>query len=141
MATKVRRALSREGFNLTPMIDVVFQLMIFFLVATRLEDNQQYLQVTLPEASQAKPLIARPEELVVNIDLQGGFVVRGSRMDALGLEKLLQQLAADNPGRQQVMIRFDKQTPSQALVTVIDLCKKARISSYSFATLPKAEAQ
>lgn len=118
------------------MIDVVFQLMIFFLVATRLDDAQHFLPVVLPQASAAKPLISKPEELVVNVDRQGRYFVAGALLDAAGVERALMQSSANNPGRQEVVIRSDQHTEMRYVVAVMDLCKKLRIHGYSVATQP-----
>ena len=135
MPVKIKRSRS-DSVNLTPMIDVVFQLMIFFLVATRLDDSQHYLPVVLPQASEARPLISKPEEMVVNVDRTGAYFVGGTRLDDAGLERALQQAAANNPGRQQVVIRSDQHAEMRFVVKVMDLCKKTRVNSYSVATQP-----
>ena len=63
-----------EGPNLTPVIDVVFLLLIFFLVATRYDQEERELDVILPEVTQAQPLAMTPE-LIVNISRDGLYKV------------------------------------------------------------------
>ena len=55
-----RESFSLEVLNMTPLIDVVFQLLLFFLVATRFAAEDRELDVMLPAASEAKPLMAQP---------------------------------------------------------------------------------
>ena len=62
---------------MTPLIDVVFLLLIFFLVASRLSQEDRELDVPLPTAANAMPMTSEAQELVVNIDDQGGIVVNG----------------------------------------------------------------
>ena len=82
--------------DITPLIDIVFLLLIFFMVMTRFDEEDYKLDVVLPTASEAQPLIAQPRELFINIDEQGNFFVRAQPYDIKQLEELLVQ----NGGRQ-----------------------------------------
>jgi biopolymer transport protein ExbD len=132
VAIKKSNALGR--LNLTPMIDVVFLLLIFFLVATKFEEQERELNVVLPQASEAMPLTAKPKELFVNIDREGRYVVNGQQQNDAALLATLQQAAASNPGRQTVIIRADKRCVWQYVVNVMNLCNKARIRDYRVTT-------
>ena len=126
-----RRAL--DVLNMTPMIDVVFLLLIFFLVATRLDEEEQQLQVVLPQASEAKPLVSQPEELFVSVDGEGRFFIGDRRLATGELNQMLRQAAADNPGRQSVVIRADKECVWEHVVQVMNLCNQAGINDYRVA--------
>ncbi len=130
MSVQIRRSRVTGALSLTPLIDVVFLLLIFFLVATRFEEEERWLDVALPEAAQAAPLISRPKEILVNIDQQGRYFVGTRQYSLHELEKLLRQAAASNPGRQQVGIRADRRCRWQPIVTVMDLCNKVGIRDY-----------
>jgi biopolymer transport protein ExbD len=132
VAIKKSNALGR--LNLTPMIDVVFLLLIFFLVATKFEEQERELNVVLPQASEAMPLTAKPKELFVNIDREGRYVVNGQQHNDAALLATLQQADASNPGRQTVIIRADKRCVWQFVVNVMNLCNKARIRDYRVTT-------
>ncbi len=71
MTVAIKKSTALGKLNLTPMIDVVFLLLIFFLVATRFEEQERELNVVLPQASEAMPLTAKPKELFVNVDREG----------------------------------------------------------------------
>ena len=58
MAIKLKQGRALGSLSLTPLIDVVFLLLIFFLVATRFAQEDRELDVELPSASEAKPLVA-----------------------------------------------------------------------------------
>jgi len=139
VAIKKSNALGR--LNLTPMIDVVFLLLIFFLVATKFEEQERELNVVLPQASEAMPLTAKPKELFVNIDREGRYVVNGQQQNDAALLATLQQAAASNPGRQTVIIRADKRCVWQFVVNVMNLCNKARIRDYRVTTEGGSPAQ
>jgi biopolymer transport protein ExbD len=134
VSVRIKKGDALGLLNLTPIIDVVFNLLIFFLVATKFEEEERALAVVLPQASQAMPLVARPKEFFVNINAQGQYYVGGRFIDAAELERGLRQAAASNPGRQTVIIRADKRCAFQPVVTAMDLCNKAGIRDYRVTT-------
>ena len=62
MGVKINKGTAASLINLTPMIDVIFQLLLFFLVASRFSEEERQLNVVLPQASEAKPITAKPQE-------------------------------------------------------------------------------
>lgn len=139
MAVKIKKGDVLGSINLTPMIDCVFLLLIFFLVATRFEEAEREMSVVLPQASEAMPMTARPKELFVNVSATGDIVVEGSKLDEAQLLDVLVQAQANNPGRQKVVIRGDRGSPLEASVRVMDLCNRAKIREYTLSTLPAAQ--
>jgi biopolymer transport protein ExbD len=130
MAVQRRRS-SNLIINMTPMIDMVFQLLIFFLVATRFMAQERELDMTLPSASEARPLTSTPRELFVNIDQEGRFFVDGRFRLEEELEHVMRQSAADNPLTQTVVIRADRRADWQSVATAINVCKKVGIANYT----------
>lgn len=130
MAVKLKKRTVVGSLSMTPVIDVVFLLLIFFLVATKFEDEERKLDVVLPEASEAMPLVSKPSEMFVNIDRGGHFFVNGRELTADQLYNGLRQSAVNNPGRQTVIIRADKRCIWQFVVNVMNLCNKAQIHDY-----------
>ena len=70
MAVNIRKGNALGMLSLTPLIDVVFLLLIFFLVATRFERQDREMEMPLPDASEAMPLTETPRELFININRQ-----------------------------------------------------------------------
>ena len=134
MAIKIDKGQALGALSITPLIDVVFLLLIFFLVATRFSEEERELDVVLPQASEAKPLVVKPKELFVNVTKDGKYFVGGKVLDAQGLEQALKQAWANNPGRQQVVIRADEESKTKHIAEVMNLCNKANIRSYTLAT-------
>ena len=130
MAVKLKKSAVAGSLSMTPVIDVVFLLLIFFLVATKFEEEERKLDVVLPEASEAMPLVSKPSEMFVNIDRGGHFFVNGRELTADQLYNGLRQSAVNNPGRQTVIIRADKRCIWQFVVNVMNLCNKAQIHDY-----------
>ena len=73
MAVKIRKSMVIQSLSLTPLIDVVFLLLIFFLVASRFAEEDRELDVTLPTASQARPMIIKPKHIELSIDESGRY--------------------------------------------------------------------
>lgn len=129
-----RAELDRLEVNLTPLIDVVFLLLIFFMVTTTF-NQQAELRVDLPEASaEEQTLDVIPIE--ITIDTAGIYFVNGaslSKNDASGLMQSLQKIL-DNDEERSVIIRADATTPHQAVVTAMDAVSRLGISKLSIAT-------
>jgi biopolymer transport protein ExbD len=130
MSVRIDKGRLSTGLELTPMIDVVFLLMIFFLVASKLDEADRSIDVVLPQASAARPLTSKPREFVINIDREGNYFAgaRPVRLEELG--QLLRQAAADNPQRQTVIVRADENTAHKFVVGAMDACVQAGIEDY-----------
>ena len=130
MSVKIKKGVALASLSITPLIDIVFLLLIFFLVATRFAQEDRELDVLLPSASEAKPLTEAPKELFVNIDKDGRYYVGGDILTAEGVFERLQSAAVNNPGHQSVVIRADKRVMLDYAVQVMNLCNKSGISDY-----------
>jgi len=134
MAIQIKKGRALDSLNLTPLIDVVFLLLIFFLVATRFAQDDRELPVQLPSASNAVPMTMEPTELVVNVDSEGKYMVLGETMNLERVEAVLKKAVADNPVNQMVIIRGDRSVAFQAVVSIMDLCTKLKVPSYKIST-------
>ena len=76
----------------------------------------------------------KPDIAWVNIDRDGQYFVQGRVVDLKQLEDILVQTAANNPGRQTVIIRGDEASDLRHAVAVMNLCKKSRIQDCRIAT-------
>jgi biopolymer transport protein ExbD len=131
-----RRHEEEEGLPLTPLIDVVFQLLIFFLTATSFTKKEKDIKVDPPKATEGKAKSRAQRQIIINIrnEADGGFFVVNGRIVSLpDLEKMLDEAAKANSG-QSVIIRGDKQAVHQRVVDALNACKKANISNYFIAT-------
>lgn len=124
MSVKIQKSRALATLSLTPLIDVVFLLLIFFLVATKFEEEERSMDVALPQASTAQPLTAKPNEIFLNIDAQGHYFIGTKRMDADGLLAEFQQAFVRNP-RTPVIIRADKRCSWQHVIAAMDINRRA----------------
>jgi len=114
------------SIEMTPMIDMVFLLLIFFLVATTFHQTEREMQIALPFAGAAAPISSMLQELVVNVDETGAIVLGGRTVTPAELEQRVAQAVAANP-EQKVTVRGDRTTAYAHIVTVLDTCKRAGI--------------
>ncbi len=111
-----------EGPNLTPVIDIVFLLLIFFLVATQFDEEEREIATRLAEVVDAQPLTKPPQELIVNILQEGTYKVHGKIYQEEALGQLLHDLSLKNP-HQSVQIRADERVPFRYPARVMSLCE------------------
>ncbi len=126
MAVKIKESAALASLSLTPLIDIVFLLLIFFLVATRFEKEDREMDVPLPRASEARALIAQPGEIFINIDRDGSYFVGGRQMDLAEIEDRLKSAKVDNSGL-SVIIRSHKRCELDYVVQAMNVCNKKDI--------------
>ena len=128
MALKVNKGKADELVNFTPMIDVVFNLLLFFMVTAQVDQQQENeISMQLPSASEARPLTATPKEIFININHVGQIFVNNRAVTPAELDTFLQQSVVNNPTNQTVIIRADKRVAFDHIVTVMNACDKARL--------------
>ncbi|MFM7131611.1 MAG: ExbD/TolR family protein [bacterium] len=126
--------------NMTPMVDVILCLLVFFLAATKLYDwDQAELPVQVPEVGSARPATEPPDDLQVAILSPGLVNVRGQTYDL----KKLTELLTDSRTRyedQGVLIQGDARLTYQDVADVLAVCDVARIKSVRLAVKPTVQA-
>lgn len=115
-----------EGMNLTPMIDVLFLLLIFFIVATQFAEDEKELETQLAEVAEAQPLASPPQELVVNVMHDGEYRISGKPYTEAELAALIHQQSIANP-HQSVQIRTDERAPFKYPARVMGICQLEKI--------------
>jgi biopolymer transport protein ExbD len=120
--------------NLTPLIDVVFLLLIFFMVSTTFE-HQSRIQIDLPEAT-AEATSPDDESLEIIIDAQGRFFLGEQQVVNTELKTLKGAISKVLGERESmpVIIRADAKTPHQAVITALDATSQLGLTRISLAT-------
>lgn len=117
---------------LTPMVDIVMLIMIFFMVSTEFRRRESKYEIQLPRVSEAQPLTALPDELTVNVTADGKIFLGTD-------EKTVDQLQADLTAAQQryanqvVVIRGEGEGQYQPIMTVLSVCNRAKITQIQLA--------
>ncbi|MBT8486170.1 MAG: biopolymer transporter ExbD [Phycisphaerales bacterium] len=123
---KVHEAEGGAAIELTPIIDMVFLLLIFFLVATTFHQTEREMQVALPEAAHAGPITASLREIIINVDRNGQIIISGRTFAAPELRALLEEAVTNQP-EQKVTVRGDRDAAYAHVVRVLDICKGSGI--------------
>ncbi len=117
---------SEEPINLMPLIDMVFLLLIFFLVATTIAQEEREVNIQLPATADVQPLSAPPKQVIINIQADGTPKISGREYTRSALLELLEQVARNEPDR-EVLIRADERSLHKYFAGVASVCRRAGI--------------
>ena len=129
------------GFQVASMIDIVFLLLIFFIVASQLQDLELEKQVSLPIADSAQTKKGEGvQEILINVLSNGTVKVSGS---VLPMEKLAEELRkvaeSSDKDEKKIFIRGDKQAHYGRMMRIMRSCAEAGLWNVSFAAFQEAE--
>jgi len=122
----------QPGLNLTPMIDIVFLLIIFFMVGTKFSELERKIGLQVPAVANNGALSAEPEKKVVDVYRDGRVELENQQVS---LDELTRRLTA---ARQQyprigVMVRGDADSRYQTVANVLGACSQAGIAKMAVA--------
>ena len=121
------------GFQIAPMVDIVFLLLIFFLVTWNFSRSETELDVKVPKAREGKETRRSVGEVILNVKANGTVVMNRRQMNSAELQQTLQKIAFLYPD-QAVILRGDENTDYRHVVEVLDICRRANIWNVAFAT-------
>lgn len=127
------------NFNVTPLIDIVFLLIIFFLAASHLARSELVDDVALPSATEvAEEVEQPPRRLTVTVTAARAMSVAGQPVDIPTLEQLILAGHLEQDARGfEVRIRGDAAVPYDAIEPILLACARAGVSKTGFAVLPE----
>ena len=124
-----------EGPSLTPLIDVVFLLLIFFLVATTFQNEEVEMDLKLPEAQTGKAQ-EQNQRIVINVRRDGTLIIDGRPVSQESLEQKL-RAAARRDKNQEVLIRGDTSAQFGVVARVLDVCRAAPLTQIAIGAAPQ----
>ena len=124
-----RRKQKDMGIEMGPLMDIVFILLIFFVVTSSFT-RETGVDVTKPQAQSASQL--EKENLLIAITREGTIHMNERQVDLASLQDILKQSLAKAPDREAVVIA-DKGSETGVLVQVIDMCNLAGVKKVSIA--------
>jgi biopolymer transport protein ExbD len=129
------------GFQLAPMIDIVFLLLIFFLVTYQITEQEKDLNIALPSTSEGSQEARVANKIVINLSKDNVITISGQVFTREELRKTLDRIVemAELSGkggadRQPIRIRVDRETLSEDLLQLVDEIRRAGIWNIDFAT-------
>ncbi len=120
--------------ELAPMIDVVFLLLIFFIVTWNSASNERDMDISVPAAEESVEQIRTKAEIIVNVRESGEIVLNGSVVTKETLQEKLNAISQAYPD-QPVILRGAAAATYQNIINVLDQIKKAGIWNVAFATV------
>jgi biopolymer transport protein ExbD len=121
--------------NMTPMVDVVFQLILFFLLGTKSTEMERKIGLEIPRVAAASSLPAASQRRIVQVYRDGTVALDGS---PVSIEELTERLAATR--RQDhdlgVLVRGDHQGQFQRVAEVLHACKQAGVQQLGISVMP-----
>ncbi len=121
--------------NLTPMIDIVFLLIIFFMVSTKASELERKIALDVPQISNTEALSPAPRKRVVNILRDGRILLDQEEVTVEELVRRL-QLQRQNDSRMGVIVRGDADGSFQNVATVLGACRQAGVSDMGISVRP-----
>lgn len=135
---KKKSGSENPGFQLAPMIDIVFNLLLFSLTTQVFSEWESEINIKLPTAESSTVPQRLPGEVIINILQDGTTSVNKQILDRAGLGVLLDRIVKLFPG-QPLLIRADRKTEYEHVIRVLDQCRKADLWNISFATMTAEE--
>jgi biopolymer transport protein ExbD len=122
-------------FNITPLIDVVFLLIIFFLVASHFVRSDTAEAVDLPLATQSEDEGENPRTLTVTVTPDEVLHVQGRDVTIDQLDQMILAGATEHGGRFEVRIRSDRRVPYRVVEPILVSCARAGVTDVKFAVV------
>jgi biopolymer transport protein ExbD len=125
-----------EGFQLAPLIDIVFLLLVFFIVTSALKQIELQTDLAVPTSDTGKLRQTRPHPYYINVTREGTILVRNRPFTVDQLRAWLKDLSRsykDSPP--PIIIRADRDAAFQHFVKVFDACAEADIRNVAFANV------
>lgn len=125
--------------DLTPMIDVVFQLIIFFVVTVNLDQQNLLETITLPESKNSRQdEVKDPDQITIQVTAKGKYYVGKTQFKLRSLRMLLKNTVARSPRKDiPILVRGDMEARHRYVRRVMDACTEAGLYKIRFAALKK----
>jgi biopolymer transport protein ExbD len=121
--------------DFVPMVDVLFNLLIFFLLATSMAQAEREMSIALPHAASSGPISMAVRELIINVHAEGAIEVAGKTISQDDLAAMIHSAVSSNPD-QKVSVRGDRNASYASIATVLDTCKGAGVQQPYLETIP-----
>lgn len=123
--------------SMSPLIDCVFLLLIFFLVATMQKKIDKDIDIVLPTSTSAVKLRPDDAKLVVGVDREGRYYLEGAPVRRTELHARMRDIAAVTPDR-RIRLDADADCPIHAVVELLDLCQFRGLNNVGIRTYDRS---
>lgn len=122
------------GVSITPLVDIIFLLLIFFLVSSTFEKGEKRLGITLPSTQGENSFVQEPKSWEISVSKSQEIFYQGQKSTLEEVERTLKR----NKGRQeeiQIILKADKDAPYGIVASLIGLLKENGYTKVFFKTL------
>lgn len=119
------------SMDLTPLIDVVFLLLIFFIVASEFKKNETILNLSLPDSSSTQKVIEK-KDLMIEVS-RDKLAYNGNKIDFTNLEKSLSKLKKDS----SLTVKIDKEVKYERVIKLLDILNTLEMKNLLLITKEK----
>ena len=133
MRSRRKRAVpesDQTGIDLTPLLDVVFIMLIFFIV-TAAFTRESGIEISKPKASTSNQL--EGQSIVITIDKENQIWLENRNIDIRAVQNHISRIQSDNP-KASIIIGADKQSLTEVLIAVMDASRRAGVTNISIAS-------
>lgn len=136
--TFLRRSHDDVTFQMAPMIDIIFVLLLFFLVTSALQEQEKSITVDLPTSVAGEYDRRNQSEIVINVTREGKILIFNDPLSIEVLKEKLRQLAQlYRHSVPAVIVRGDRYANYGRIVEVLDVCAQANMRNVSFVSVEK----
>ena len=125
--------------NMTPMVDVVFQLIVFFMVGTKFAEMERDIALHVPQVSAIKAITPAPERRVINVYRDGQISMDRQIVTLDQLESRLSAARREYAGL-GVLVRGDAEGPFQNVASVLGACRRAGVNDLGISVRIEGQA-
>jgi biopolymer transport protein ExbD len=122
----------RPPFPLAAMIDIMFLLLLFFMLTSLYAEMEAELNITLPRSVEGGDIEREPTEVIINVKADGTYVINQITYDLATIDTKLRDLSTLYKGN-HIIVRGDKEAKYDYIIRLLDLCKKYNLWNVSFA--------
>ena len=122
----------KPPFPLAAMVDILFLLLLFFMLTSLYAEMEAELNITLPTSEEAADIERKPTEIIINVKADGTYVINQITYDVAGVDDKLGEISVLYKG-DHIIVRGDKEAKYDYIIKLLDICKKYDIWNVSFA--------
>lgn len=128
----------KPAVAMTPLIDIVFNTLVLFMVISVMYQMEYALDISVPKAAESKEQARSAGEIVINVLKDGSVIVNEKKLTHAQLKDVLLKVSSLFPN-QPVIVRADRKTLHEYVIGVLDACAAANIWNIAFSTVKDAK--
>ncbi len=122
----------KPPFPLAAMVDILFLLLLFFMLTSLYAEMEAELNITLPTSKEAGEVKRPKQDIIINVKADGTYVINQIAYSTEQVDQILHDLSKIYEG-EHIIVRGDKEAKYDYIIKLLDLCRKHNVWNVSFA--------